>query len=185
MLKNELLLDSVKRYGPIIKIPVFLPYELARPLAKGLNEIRFSNVKYPVGEAHESSSLKIAAMLNFYLQQEQLFRWIERNLNTGALNYVDGRLIRYVAGQSTHRLDWHDDLSLNMKCGLTICLSPGPRKGGTFQIHDEVKKMKHQSTLSRFGSAHLFPIRRSLKHRLTPVKSGTDRIVYSAWFGSR
>ena len=79
-------------------------------------------------------------------------------------------------------LGWHDDLNEpDRRLAITVDLLGQPYSGGEFQLRrgsDVTFRHRHAEA----GGAVLFAIGRDLSHRVTPVTSGAQRLVYAGWF---
>ena len=96
-----------------------------------------------------------------------------------------GRCFAHLSG-SGHFDSWHSDCNDGRRYALSIDLCEKPFAGGAFQIRDR-KTREVLQTLggSRFGSAHLFRIHKSVEHRILPVRGAAPRYRYAGWFRSR
>lgn len=102
----------------------------------------------------------------------------------GPVGCFDGRVYR-MAAAAGHYDSWHSDVGEDRLVAISVNLSPEPYEGGVLEI-------RHASSQERlcavpngdFGSAVLFRVSPTLRHRVTAIHGARPRTAYAGWFRS-
>jgi hypothetical protein len=94
----------------------------------------------------------------------------------------DGRVYRMLAGAG-HYDSWHSDAGKDRAVGVSVNLSPTPYEGGTLEIrHAASTTVDYMVPRVSFGSAVMFRISPTLRHRVSAVDGSHPRTAYAGWF---
>lgn len=136
-----------------------------------------------IGAREVEAPQRVGRVLNLALGRPNLLRWLEAVTGARALVRVEGRVVQLRAND-LDELAWHNDMDgEHRRLAVTIDLSDAPYTGGEFELreartHKRLMRFHHD----RPGTALIFAVRRDLEHRVTPLRSGGPRRVYTGWF---
>jgi hypothetical protein len=159
--------------------------ELRPLLAAKLGDAQFATKHYDtVGDEFRMAPNLASGALQLMLNDEAVFSWVRRVTGCAPIGCFNGRIYRMTPGQG-HSFAWHDDCPAkgNRLITLSIDLSATPYSGGTLEIRrTDSKEIVFRASRLNWGDALLFPISRSLEHRVTPVEGADPKIAFAGWF---
>ena len=124
-------------------------------------------------------------MLNFLLNNEQLFRLIRETTGCLGISGFAGRVYR-MSPHTGHYDSWHDDLRDHRLIAMSMNLSTEVYSGWILQIRDTRSgHIVHEAANTGFGDAVLFRLAPFLEHRVTGVEGTASRTAFSGWFRSQ
>ena len=122
-------------------------------------------------------------LFHLLLNKPALFQLVQAISGCPPIGNFMGRIHRTVAGDSTHQIDWHDDIADHRLLGLNINLSTEAYEGGLFCLRERpTQQMLAEVGNLGLGNAFLFCISPDVEHCLTPVGGQGSRTVGVGWF---
>jgi hypothetical protein len=127
----------------------------------------------------------VSGVLEFVLNDPDLFTAISQMTGCGPIGCFEGRVYRMVPG-TEHYDSWHSDVGQNRLLALSINLGREPFEGGVLQIRraespDILAEVENRTA----GDAVLFQINPAFRHRVGLVAGQVPRTAYAGWFRSR
>ncbi len=178
------LLRSRFSRGRCVLLPGFLDASLLNSINRKISPSDYYERK-DKGIAAESCMKKnpVFDFFHFLLNDESIFRAVEKITGCPVIRNFQGRLYRLLPGAG-HYDSWHNDMGSRRLIGLSISLGPYER-GGFLEMRQEpqgkiLRRIRHR----RPGDALLFKIAADLKHRVTPVLGNYPRTAFAGWFHS-
>jgi len=116
------------------------------------------------------------------MNDDNLFRVIQRITQCAAIRCFEGRIYRLVPGQGHHDA-WHSDLAEDRLVALSINLSTEAYDGGTLQLRDAAsgRTIREVPNPGR-GDAVLFRLAPQLQHRITEIEGTAHKTAFAGWF---
>lgn len=136
-----------------------------------------------VGEREIEAPERLGRAIRRLLTRREMLGWISEATGCGPLASVTGSVAQTRPGTG-QALDWHSDRGDPLRrVAVTINLSDLPYEGGLFELRTAPEQQllvahRHDEP----GAMLLFRIGRGLEHRVTPVRAGGPRRVFSGWF---
>jgi hypothetical protein len=128
------------------------------------------------------SDKRIVALLNFLLNDQSLFRLLERITDCNRIGSFSGRVYR-MAPDSGHYDSWHTDVGEHRLLALSINLGKQPYEGGVLEIRHHTSPDRSTQVLNTgFGDAVLFRLMEGLEHRVTNVEGTVPKTAFAGWF---
>jgi hypothetical protein len=123
--------------------------------------------------------------LLLFMNDEELFRVIQRVTRCGPIGCFEGRVYRFTPGLGHHDA-WHSDVTDDRLVALSINLSADVYAGGMLQIRDS----KSHAIISEVpnvapGDALLFRVSPQLQHRITEVAGPACKTAFAGWFRAK
>ena len=132
-----------------------------------------------------SKDRSAAAALHFLLNNPEFLKLVAFVTGCEEMSEFRFGAIYRMLPTAAHQLSWHDDLNdtENRQVGLSLNLSTGVFREGTFQLREhETKKLIAQVNNTGFGDALLFRVSNDLEHRVTAVTGRTPKTAFTGWF---
>lgn len=123
----------------------------------------------------------IVALLNFLLNDQSLFRFLEEITGCNKIGSFSGRVYR-MEPDSGHYDSWHTDVGEHRLLALTINLGKEPYVGGVLEIRRHGSQNSTQVPNTGFGDAILFQLAESLEHRVSNVEGRIPKTAFAGWF---
>ena len=168
-----------------VRLPNLISADLLKELYSQIMEASWEErIHDGIGVEVCLSDPGIAALINFLLNDQELFRVIEKITGCGAIGSFSGRVYRMVP-DSGHYDSWHSDFGEHRLLALSLNLSKQIYEGGVLQI-----KERNSNSISmdvpntEFGSAILFRLASDLEHRVTNVEGIIPKTAFAGWFRS-
>ncbi len=137
-----------------------------------------------IGEEVCINDHAIEGLINFLLNDQELFALIEGITGCSPIGSFAGRVYRMVPG-SGHFDSWHSDFGEYRMLALTINLSKETYQGGTLEIRQRATQSKlRQIPNTEFGHAILFRLDSKLEHRVTNIEGNVPKTAFAGWFRS-
>lgn len=161
---------------------VFAP-DVCAMLDRALAQAVFIDETGISGPRLREAPMRTALILRGLMNRPALRDWLSKITGARALYDVRGSTARFAAG-TAQRLDWHNDVSADPRAlGFTVGLGHERYEGGVF----EIKPSRSAGVTFRFHHTRpfsfvVFPISKTIMHRVTPVTAGGPRTVYGGWF---
>ena len=126
----------------------------------------------------------IVALLNFLLNDQSLFRLLEKITGCNRIGSFSGRVYR-MAPDSGHYDSWHTDVGEHRLLALSINLGKESYDGGVLEIRrHKSPEGSVQVPNTGFGDAVLFRLAEGLEHRVTNVEGAVPKTAFAGWFKS-
>ena len=127
----------------------------------------------------------IPSLMNFLLNDTDLFRLLERITGCGSIGSFEGRVYRMIPS-SGHYDSWHTDDGEHRLLAMSMNLSKEKYDGGVLQIR---KRGSDESVIeipnTDFRSTAIFQIGPVLEHQVTKVEGSVPRTAFAGWFKSQ
>ena len=121
------------------------------------------------------------ALINFLLNDQQLFEIIQAITVCKPIGCFQGRVYRMIP-DSGHHDSWHSDFGEDRLLALSLNLGKEQYEGGVLEIQKNDALIEVPNP--QFGDAVLFQISRELKHRVTNVEGSVPKTAFAGWFKS-
>ena len=123
-------------------------------------------------------------LMNFLLNDPDLFQWIQRITGCETIGCFQGRAYR-MTPNSGHYDSWHSDIGEYRLLALSINFGKEPYEGGLLQIQQNGSTDPAIDVPNlHFGNAILFQLSTDLKHRVTDVTGKHSKTAFAGWFKS-
>ena len=171
-----------------IKLPELLEPQLLSFIQEKLQRDKFLEDRYKVGDddatGYRLEDDRIVGLLHFLLNDEMLFRLVEKITDCGKIGCFTGRV--YTKIQNLGQYDsWHDDLTDDRMIAISINLSTEIYSGGDIEILDKRSNEIIKIPANKgFGDGIIFRLAPYLEHRVTKVCGKYPRTVLTGWFRS-
>ena len=131
-----------------------------------------------------ASDKGLVGLLNFLMNDVDLFHFLERVTGCEKIGCFAGRVYRMVPN-SGHYDSWHGDVGENRLLALSMNFGYEPHDGGIL----EIRKRRPEAAPTKvpnpgFGDAILFRISPELEHRVTNVVGSVPKTAFAGWFQS-
>lgn len=102
----------------------------------------------------------------------------------GAIGCYDGRVYR-LSPREGHYDSWHSDAGEDRRAAVSLNLSPAGYEGGELEMRRTSSDVAEWTVASTgYGSAVMFRIDPSLRHRVIAVRGTRPRTAWAGWFRS-
>ena len=137
-----------------------------------------------IGEEVCVNDHSIEGLINFLLNDQELFDLIEGLTGCPPIGSFAGRVYRMVPG-SGHYDSWHSDFGEHRLLALTINMSKEIYQGGVLQIRERhAPSNMREISNTEFGNAILFRLGANLEHRVTSIEGAVPKTAFAGWFRS-
>jgi hypothetical protein len=127
----------------------------------------------------------LTGVMNFLMNNEDLFQLMEQITDCGPIGSFGGRLYRMIPG-SGHHDSWHTDMGESRLLALSINLTEEMYEGGVLQICERKSGAFFQEIPNTgFGDAILFRLASHLQHRITNMSGIIPKTAFAGWFRSQ
>ena len=163
--------------------PEFLETSLLKNIQREIKRAQFRTKKH-VASGVELGMKDNEAMrlLQFILNEPQLFDFLEKVTGCKSINFFLGR-IYLMRSDGSHYHDWHSDNKSSRLLGVSINLSSNIFEGGSLQLRDaKSNQVLQEVTNAGFGDLLIFRIAKELEHCVMPVTGKVPKIACAGWF---
>lgn len=124
----------------------------------------------------------VGAAIELAINRPVLIDWLAGVAGRSRLGKAEGRLVETRPG-GVDGLIWHDDQIPGAQLGITVHLRDAGYDGGAFELREKASRtaLFHHAE-ARAGDVVIFDVSPQFEHRVTPIASGTPRLVYTGWF---
>ena len=165
----------------VIRLPGFSPHETFQAIRKDVERSAFSEYEGKFYTERQVSDEALVARLRFLVNNQELFRWVERVSGCDPIGYFDGRVYEMLPGR--HFDDWHSDCTGSRMVAMSVNLSASEFEGGVFQIRRvQTKELISEAPNTGAGDAILFRISLELEHQVTPIEGSRPKTALAGWF---
>jgi hypothetical protein len=169
-----------------IRLSDFFDPELLQQLKNRIDRADWHELVHEgIGVENCISDKGVTGVLNFLMNNENLFRLIEKITECGSIGSFGGRLYRMVPG-SGHHDSWHTDMGEYRLLALSMNLTKEIYQGGVLQICERKTGASLQEIPNNgFGDAILFRLASHLQHRITNMDGIIPKTAFAGWFRSQ
>ncbi len=180
---DALHLDFV--HDHFIRLPGLLSDELLEEFYSQITTAKWEErIHENIGLETCLSDAGIVALINFLINDQDLFMLLEKITGSHPIRSFAGRAYRMVPN-SGHYDSWHNDVGKNRLLALSINLGKEPYEGGVLQIRKRTSdKLLAEVPNTGFGNAILFRIAEDLEHRVTNIEGNVPKTAFAGWFQS-
>jgi hypothetical protein len=167
-----------------VRLPAFLEPALVDVVLRGIERGEFAERRHEDFAVEQTMRHHDCLdLLHFLVNDERLFRVVERLAGSVPVRIFAGRIYRNLPAR--HEARWHSDTTHDREIGMSLNLSTSPYAGGVF----EIRRADNGHVLNAIanvglGDAFLFRISEALEHRVTPVEGSVPKTAFAGWFST-
>lgn len=166
-------------------LPNFLDARLLELIEKKLEATEYCVVDRETGVELRPIDCTAYLATELLLNSPKLFRAIEQITGCEGIACFSGRIYRRPAA-SAYLNRWHTDIDEGRMIALSINLNAEPYEGGALQIRSaKTHELLFEIHNRNYGDAIIFPVRKTLEHRVCEVESGAAKTALAGWFRSK